>query len=63
MYFVYLVAGVLAAAAARGARAPCHRGVGARRAAVVGDRARSAPPLVRDWAPLAYILAGYFLSG
>lgn len=25
--------------------------------------ARAAPPIVRDWAPLAYILAGYFLSG
>ncbi len=25
--------------------------------------AHAAPPLVRDWAPLAYILAGYFLSG
>src|SRR5437868_13377918 len=22
-----------------------------------------APPFVREWAPLAYILAGYFLSG
>lgn len=25
--------------------------------------ARHAPPLIREWAPLAYLLAGYFLSG
>lgn len=25
--------------------------------------AHTAPPIARDWAPLAYILAGYFLSG
>ena len=25
--------------------------------------AHAAPPFVRDWAPLAYILGGYFLSG
>src|SRR3954463_5896763 len=25
--------------------------------------AHAAPPLVREWAPLAYILGGYFLSG
>ena len=30
---------------------------------VVWMIARAAPPVVRDWAPLAYILAGYFLSG
>ena len=37
-------------------------GVGDRRGRRLDDRARGAP-LVRDWAPLGYILAGYFLSG
>lgn len=32
-------------------------------AAAVWLLAHRAPPLLRDWAPLAYILAGYFLSG
>lgn len=31
--------------------------------AAVWAIAHNAPPLVRDWAPLAYILGGYFLSG
>ena len=31
--------------------------------AAVWTIAHAAPALVRDWAPLAYILAGYFLSG
>jgi membrane-associated phospholipid phosphatase len=30
---------------------------------VVWTIAHRAPPLVRDWAPLGYILGGYFLSG
>ena len=32
-------------------------------AAAVWAIAHTAPPLVRDWAPLAYILGGYFLGG
>ena len=32
-------------------------------AAAVWAIAHAAPPLVRDWAPLAYVLAGYRLSG
>ena len=32
-------------------------------AGVVWTIAHAGPALVRDWAPLAYILAGYFLSG
>ena len=32
-------------------------------AGVVWLIAHQAPPLVRDWAPLGYVLAGYFLSG
>jgi membrane-associated phospholipid phosphatase len=32
-------------------------------AAAVWSIAHAAPPIVRDWSPLVYILAGYFLSG
>ena len=38
-------------------------GASALSALVVWTIAHGAPPLVRDWAPLGYILAGYFLSG
>src|SRR5438045_975655 len=31
--------------------------------AAVWAIAHAAPPLLRDWAPLAYILGGYFLGG
>ncbi|MCU1382958.1 MAG: superfamily protein [Acidobacteria bacterium] len=61
-YFVYLVAACwlppLAAsrrALVTAASAACAAGVWA--------IAHAAPALVRDWSPLAYILAGYFLSG
>jgi membrane-associated phospholipid phosphatase len=32
-------------------------------AAAVWATAHAAPPFAREWAPMAYILAGYFLSG
>ena len=31
--------------------------------AVVWTIAHAAPPVIREWVPLAYLLAGYFLSG
>ena len=38
-------------------------GASASSAVVVWAIAHRAPPLLRDWAPLGYILGGYFLSG
>jgi membrane-associated phospholipid phosphatase len=61
-YFLYLVVACWWPPLPPGRRARLIGGAAAG-AAAVWAIAHAAPPVVRDWAPLADILGGYFLSG
>ena len=61
-YFLYLVVACWWPPLPAGRRARLIAGA-ALAAVAVWAVAHEAPPLIRDWAPLAYILGGYFLSG
>jgi membrane-associated phospholipid phosphatase len=61
-YFMYLIVACWWPPLSTGRRA-CTIAGAAIAACAVWAIAHVAPPLARDWAPAAYILAGYFLSG
>src|SRR5450759_245858 len=61
-YFLYLIVACWWPPLSMGRRA-CIVAASAIGASAIWAIAHVAPLLVRDWAPLAYILAGYFLSG
>src|SRR3954464_4313596 len=62
VYFAYLVAACWVPRLTFARRARLTAAASSAGAAVWAI-AHAAPPLVREWAPLAYILGGYFLSG
>jgi membrane-associated phospholipid phosphatase len=62
LYFAYLIVACWWPPLTAGRRAFVNA-AGAFSGGAVWMIAHAAPAVVRDWAPLAYILAGYFLSG